>query len=142
MAETRIELVADIVAAFVAHNNLPKSELPALISAVHDCIAGLENGAEAPAASLAPAEKPTPAVSIRKSLTDEHLVCLEDGEHFKSLKRHLMTDHGLTPDQYRARWGLPMDYPMVAPAYAKQRSALAKSIGLGRKPGQGRKAAK
>ncbi|MGZ3270704.1 MAG: MucR family transcriptional regulator, partial [Croceibacterium sp.] len=88
--------------------------------------------------SAAPAARPDPAVSIRSSVKRDHVVCLEDGKKMKMLKRHLMTDHGLTPDEYRARWGLASDYPMVAPDYADKRRDLAKKIGLGRKPGQRR----
>lgn len=126
---TPIELAADIVAAFVANNSLPIGELPALIHSVH---AALERLASGPGSSSSPAEKREPAVSVRKSITPDHLVCLEDGKKFKSLRRHL-AGLGLTPDQYRAKWSLPADYPMVAPNYAAQRSELAKRIGLGQK---------
>jgi len=122
-----IELAAEIVAAFVANNSLPIGELPALIHSVHAALAGFAGGS----ASLAPpVEKKEPAVSIRKSITPDYLVCLDDGKKFKSLRRHLAT-LGLTPDEYRAKWGLPADYPMVAPNYAAQRSELAKRSGLG-----------
>jgi len=120
------ELAASIVAAFVSHNSLPVAELPALIAAVDAALRGLGDGAPAAVAE----EKPTPAVSIRKSLTPDYLICLDDGKQFKSLRRHLAT-LGMTPDEYRAKWGLPPDYPMVAPNYAAQRSTLAKSMGLG-----------
>jgi predicted transcriptional regulator len=96
---------------------------------VHQSLVGLSNGS-----TKEPAEKPTPAVSIKKSVTPEYIVCLEDGKKFKSLKRHLKTAFGMTPDEYRARWDLPADYPMVAPTYAAKRSDLAKKLGLGRKP--------
>jgi len=122
-----IELAAEIVAAFVANNSLPISELPALIHSVHAALTGVASGS----ANAAPAvEKKEPAVSIRKSITPDYLVCLDDGKKFKSLRRHLAT-LGLTPDEYRAKWGLAADYPMVAPNYAAQRSELAKRSGLG-----------
>ena len=122
-----LEMAADVVAAFVSNNPLPRGELPALIQTIHDTLAGLSAGVE----TSIPREEPKePAVSIRKSVTPEHLICLEDGKHFKSLKRHL-TAHGLTPEQYRAKWKLPSDYPMVAANYAATRSAMAKAIGLG-----------
>lgn len=130
--ETLIELIAGIVSAFVAHNSVPVSELPALIASTHAALTGL--GKEVVAAVE---DKPTPAVSIKKSVTPDFLICLEDGKKFKSLKRHLNTQYGMTPDQYRAKWGLSADYPMVAPAYAQARSNLAKKMGLGqqrRKP--------
>jgi predicted transcriptional regulator len=122
-----LEMAAEVVAAFVSNNPLPKSELPALIQTIHDALTRLSMGVE----NAAPNEEPKqPAVSIRKSITPEYLICLEDGKKFKSLKRHLGT-HGLTPDQYRMKWNLPADYPVVAPNYAATRSALAKAIGLG-----------
>ena len=123
-------IAADIVAAFVSGNSLPKADLPALIESVHAALAkvaaGLAIGAPETAAL-------SPAVPVRKSITDEYIVCLEDGKKLKSMKRHL-GGLGLTPDAYRAKWGLPADYPMVAPAYAARRSEMAKKIGLGRKP--------
>lgn len=123
-----IELAAGVVAAFVANNSLPIGELPALI---HSVRAALENLASGPMNSIAPlVEKKEPAVSIRKSIRPDFLVCLDDGKEFKSLRRHLAT-LGMTPDEYRAKWGLPTDYPMVAPNYAAQRSELAKKVGLG-----------
>src|SRR5271157_233459 len=116
-----LEMAAEVVAAFVSNNHLAKGELPALIETIHDSLARLSGGVE----NAAPNEEPKhPAVSIRKSITPEYLICLEDGKKFKSLKRHLGT-HGLTPDQYRAKWKLPADYPVVAPNYAATRSALA-----------------
>ncbi|KAA3448174.1 MucR family transcriptional regulator [Mesorhizobium sp. SARCC-RB16n] len=124
-----IELTADVVSAYVSNNPVPVGELPALIGQVHAALKGTAGGA-------AP-EKPqalNPAVPIKKSVTPDFIICLEDGKKFKSLKRHLSTDYGLTPDEYRAKWGLPADYPMVAPNYAAARSALAKAMGLGRKP--------
>lgn len=123
-----IEQTTDIVAAYVSNNPLPSSDLPKLIADVHAAVSGLSNGA-APEAEA----KPVPAVSIKKSVTPDYLICLEDGKKFKSLKRHLATDHNLTPDQYRQKWNLPADYPMVAPNYSASRSALAKASGLGRK---------
>ena len=128
-----LEIAAEVVAAFVSNNPLPKGELPALIQTIHDFLARLSVGAE----NAAPKEEPKqPAVSIRKSITPEYLTCLEDGKKFKSLKRHVGT-HGLTPAQYREKWNLPSDYPMVAPNYAAARSALAKAIGLGQLGGKG-----
>jgi predicted transcriptional regulator len=122
-----LEMTAEVVAAFVANNSLPTGELPELIQTVHATLTKLNDGTQTPAA-----EEPTkaPAVSIRRSVTPEYLICLEDGKHFKSMKRHLAA-HGLTPDQYRAKWKLPSDYPMVASNYAAKRSALAKKSGLG-----------
>jgi len=131
MSETLITLTSDIVAAHVSNNGVAVDELPLLIQNVYGALAGL--GA-APQAE----EKRDPAVSVRSSVKSDHIVCLEDGKKMKMLKRHLMTDHGLTPAEYRARWGLPADYPMVAPDYAEKRRMLAKQIGLGRKPGQRR----
>ncbi len=122
-----IGLVADIVSAYVSNNSVPASDLPNLIATTHAAITGLDSEAAAPAVE----EKPTPAVSIKKSITADYLICLEDGREFKSLKRHLRTGYDMTPEQYRARWGLPADYPMVAPAYAEARSNLAKKMGLG-----------
>ncbi|AZO32010.1 MULTISPECIES: MucR family transcriptional regulator [unclassified Mesorhizobium] len=125
-----IELTADVVSAYVSSNPVPVGELPALIGQVHAALKGTAG------ASIS-AEEPEvlkPAISIRKSVTPDHIICLEDGKKFKSLKRHLSTHYGLTPDAYRAKWGLPADYPMVAPNYAATRSALAKTMGLGRKP--------
>ena len=128
---TLVDLTSDIVAAHVSNNSVSVDEVPALISNVYGALAGLGN---APAAEV----KLEPAVSVRSSVKADHIVCLEDGKKMKMLKRHLMTDHGLTPAEYRARWGLPADYPMVAPDYAEKRRMLAKEIGLGRKPGQRR----
>jgi len=121
-----LEMAADVVAAFVTNNPLPRGELPALIQTIHDTLAGLSAGE-----TSTPKEEPKePAVPIRKSVTPGYLICLEDGKHFKSLKRHLAA-HGLTPEQYREKWKLPSDYPMVAANYAATRSAMAKAIGLG-----------
>ena len=131
VSETLITLTSDIVAAHVSNNSVAVDELPALIKNVYGALSGLGAAAQEEA-------RPEPAVSIRASVKPDHLVCLEDGKKMKMLKRHLMTDHGLTPAEYRARWGLPADYPMVAPEYAEKRRTLAKQIGLGRKPGQRR----
>lgn len=120
------ELTAEVVAAYVSNNVVQTGDLPGLIANVHSAL-GSTTAAEAPV------EKPKPAVPIRKSVQHEYIICLEDGMKFKSLKRHLMTYHGLTPDEYREKWGLPADYPMVAPAYAEARSRLAKEMGLGQK---------
>ncbi len=127
-----LELAAELVAAFVSNNPVPKGELPALIQTVHAAMSRLSGGVENPPRKEGAKE---PAVSIRRSITPEYLICLEDGKHFKSLKRHLAA-HGLTPDQYRAKWKLPSDYPMVAPHYAATRSAMAKAIGLGQSGGK------
>jgi len=131
LSETLITLTSDIVAAHLSNNNVTVDDVPVLIQNVYGALHGLGNAAPVE-------EKPEPAVSIRASVKSDHLVCLEDGKKMKMLKRHLMTDHGLTPAEYRARWGLPADYPMVAPEYAEKRRTLAKEIGLGRKPGQRR----
>ena len=132
MAETLITLTSDIIAAHVSNNNVDGEELPALITNVYGALAGLGQDEDPEE------ERPEPAVSIRASVKKDHIVCLEDGKKFKMLKRHLMTEYGMTPDEYRARWGLPSDYPMVAPNYSEKRRDLAKKIGLGRKPGQKR----
>jgi predicted transcriptional regulator len=121
-----IELAADIVSAYVSNNSVPAGELPSLISDVHMALQRVGNGA-----AEAPAEAPKPAVSVKKSVTPDYIVCLEDGKKFKSLKRHLRTQYDMTPEQYRETWGLAADYPMVAPNYAKARSDLAKEMGLG-----------
>jgi predicted transcriptional regulator len=124
-----IELTAEIVSAYVSNNSVAASDIAGLINQVH---AALSRVSGAP--GDAPAEPLKPAVSVKKSITPEHIVCLEDGKKFKSLKRHLRTQYNMTPEQYRDKWGLPPDYPMVAPNYARQRSSLAKKIGLGTKP--------
>lgn len=127
--ETLLQLTADIVAAHVANNTVPLSELPEMISAVHSALSGLNKGG-----SAAPAEALIPRISVRASIKPDHLVCMEDGLKMKMLKRHLMSQHGMTPEQYRAKWGLPADYPMAAPNYREQRRDLALSIGLGKRP--------
>lgn len=126
--KTVIELTADIVSAYVGNNPLPASGLPELIASVSASVRKLAGAAVTESPSL------VPAVNPKKSVFPDYIVCLEDGKKFKSLKRHLRTDYGLSPDDYRAKWGLPPDYPMVAPSYSATRSALAKSTGLGRKP--------
>lgn len=130
-AETLITHTTDIVVSYVSNNSIGADEVSSLIQNVYGTLSALEQGGAAEA-------RPDPAVSIRSSVKKDHIVCLEDGKKMKMLKRHLMTDHGLTPDEYRARWGLAADYPMVAPDYAAKRRDLAKKIGLGRKPGQKR----
>ena len=121
-----IELAADIVSAYVSHNSVRSTELPSLINDVHEALLKVRSGGvEAPAEAL------KPAISVRKSVTPDFIICLEDGKRFKSLKRHLRTQYNITPEQYREKWGLPADYPMVAPNYAKARSDLAKEMGLG-----------
>jgi predicted transcriptional regulator len=129
-----IEFTAEIVAAYVSKNPLPKSDLLDLILAVHSSLAKL--GSE-PEPALPQARAKSPAVSLRRSVMPDYLICLEDGKRFRSLRRHLRL-HGLTPDQYRVKWKLPSDYPMVAPNLAAQRSALAKKIGLGQKRSAGK----
>ncbi len=124
-----LALTAQIVAAHVSHNTVQHAELPGLIADVHRALTGLGKPAEA-----ALVARPEPAVPVKKSVTPEYLVCLEDGKKLKMLKRHLKTAYDMTPEQYRERWGLPPDYPMVAPAYAEHRSSLAKRIGLGTRP--------
>ncbi len=128
-AETLLTLTADIVAAHVSNNSVSVGDVSGLIERVHSALAGLG----APAAEPEPELKP--AVSVRASVKPDYIVCLEDGKKLKMLKRHLMTHYQMTPEQYRAKWHLPADYPMVAPNYAEQRRNLAVKIGLGRKPG-------
>jgi predicted transcriptional regulator len=134
--ETLVTLTSDIVAAHVSNNDVTVNDLPVLISNVYGALAGL--GKPAPVAEEAP---PKPAVSIRSSVKPDKIVCLDCGMELKMLKRHLMTHHSMSPDQYRSRWNLGNDYPLVAPDYAEKRRDLAKKIGLGRKPGarRGRK---
>jgi predicted transcriptional regulator len=126
-----IELTSEISAAYVANNKVLAVDLPALIQSIHIALKGVDGPNVVADAPL------TPAVSIKKSLGDDFLICLEDGRKFKSLKRHLRSKYNLSPEEYRAKWGLPQSYPMVAPSYAASRSALAKQMGLGqggRKP--------
>jgi len=122
-----LELTAHVVSAFVGNNSVPANELPALISNIHNALQTVGQ----PIAAAPVEEERKPAVSIRKSVTPDFIICLEDGLKFKSLKRHLRTKYNLTPEDYRAKWGLPNDYPMVAPSYAEARSNLAKQMGLG-----------
>jgi predicted transcriptional regulator len=122
-----IQLTANIVSAYVSNNSVASTEIPALISQVYSALTRVSNGGPV----AAPAESLKPAVAIKRSVTAEYIVCLEDGKKFKSLKRHLRTQYGLTPDQYRAKWNLPPDYPMVSHNYAQARSQLAKQMGLG-----------
>ena len=131
-AEMLITLTSDIVAAHVSNNSVAVEDVPTLITNVYTALAGLGGGAEAEA------PRPDPAVSVRSSVKRDHLVCLDCGKKMKMLKRHLSTEHDMTPDEYRARWDLSGDYPMVAPEYAETRRDLAVKIGLGRKPGQKR----
>jgi predicted transcriptional regulator len=121
-----LKLTAEIVAAHVSNNTLTAAELPQLISQVHSSLSDTGK-------AVSTEERPAPAVSVKKSVMPDYIVCLEDGKKLKMLKRHLKTSYDLTPEQYRERWGLPADYPMVAPNYAKRRSALAKEIGLGKR---------
>ena len=124
-----IELTAQIVAAYVSRNVIQVADLPTLISTVRQSLAGLGQPQDQVEAAAEPLK---PAVSIKKSVTPEYIICLEDGKKLKMLKRHLASSYGMTPDEYRAKWNLPADYPMVAPNYAKQRSDLALKLGLGR----------
>ncbi len=126
-----VEMAAEIVSAYVRNNSVPVSELPALLQSVHDSLGNILNGAKPEAVK----EPPQPKVPVKKSVTNDYIVCLEDGKRFKSLKRHLHSEHGLSPQEYRDKWSLAKDYPMVAPAYADARSNLAKTMGLGRKAG-------
>lgn len=125
--DTLLTLTADIVAAHVSNNSVAVNDLPHLIQNVHSALSGISNKPSAPE------PKPEPKVSIRSSIKPDYIVCLEDGQKQKMLKRHLMTNHNMTPAEYRQKWGLSPDYPMVAPNYAEQRRTLAKSIGLGTK---------
>lgn len=121
-----VDMAAEIVSAYVSANQVPPQELPALIRTVYYALTEVSEGA---VVNLEPAQEP--AVSIKKSVTPDYIICLEDGKKFKSLKRHLRTRYNMSPEQYRAKWALPHDYPMVAPNYAKERSNLAKRMGLG-----------
>ena len=136
-ANELLSLTADIVAAHVAHNRVTVTEVPELIAKVHGALASLGGEAASPAAA-----EQKPAVSIRSSVKPDHIVCLEDGKKLTMLKRYLQTNYGMTPQQYRAKWKLPADYPMVAPNYAEKRRTLAKAIGLGRKSGAAAPASK
>jgi predicted transcriptional regulator len=121
-----IELAAEIVSAFVSNNSIPMTELPSLIGNVHSALRKVASGGVEQ-----PREELRPAVPVKKSITPDYIICLEDGRKFKSLKRHLRSAYGMTPEEYRSKWGLPHDYPVVAPNYAKARSDLAKAMGLG-----------
>lgn len=129
-----VELTADIVAAYVSHHVVPVGDLTNLIADIHQALSNTSS----PAPVVAVVEKPKPAVAVRKSVQDDHIVCLECGGSFKSLKRHLMTHHSLGPEEYREKWDLATDYPMVAPAYAEARSRLAKEMGLGQRRKRGK----
>lgn len=133
-----LALTAEIVAAHVSNNTVSTEELPGLIEKVHRTLAALGGGARAVAGLLAQ-QNLEPAVPVKKSITPDYLICLEDGKKMKMLKRHLKTAYNMTPDEYRAKWGLPSDYPMTAPNYAIRRSSLAREIGLGRRRSKGRK---
>ena len=132
MKETLITLTSDIVAAHVSNNDVAVDEMSSLISNVYSALSDLGENQEAEEV------RPDPAVSVRASIKPDYIVCLEDGKKLKMLKRYLRTNYDMTPEEYRARWSLPADYPMVAPNYAEKRRDLAKKIGLGRKPGTGR----
>ena len=125
-----VELTAEIVAAYVGNNPVPQADLPRLIAEVYKSLSGAVGGAEE---KKEPPEELKPAVPVRRSVSDDYITCLEDGKKFKSLKRHLRTHYNLSPEQYREKWGLPADYPMVAPNYARARSSLAKKMGLGQR---------
>ncbi len=126
-----LRMAVDVIAAYVGKNPVTASQLPDLINTVYGSLSCLEGGQPE-----AKSETPKPAVTVKKSVTPDYIVCLEDGKKLKMLKRHLRTTYNMTPDEYRAKWGLPPDYPMVAPSYAAQRSDFAKKIGLGRKSGE------
>jgi predicted transcriptional regulator len=137
-----VELAADIVSAYVSNNSVASADLPVLLNTIYTALTQTTQGQ-----SHEPKAQSVPAVPVKKSVTSDYLICLDDGKKFKSLKRHLRTTYDMSPDQYRAKWGLPSDYPMVAPNYAKTRSELAKTMGLGQQrrkeqatPAKGRKA--
>ena len=132
--EQLITLTADIVAAHVGNNSVALSDIATLIANVHTALSGLSASQDAEPEDV----RPEPAVSIRSSVKPDYIVCLEDGKKMKMLKRHLAVHYNMTPEEYRQRWGLPADYPMVAPSYAEKRRELAKTIGLGRSPNAGR----
>jgi predicted transcriptional regulator len=131
---TYIELAAEIVSAYVSNNSVPATELPGVLGDIHSALVRVSSGA----ALVAAPEAARPAVPPKKSITNDYIICLEDGEKFKSLKRHLRTRYDMSPDEYREKWGLASDYPMVAPSYAKTRSALARKMGLGQQRGKHR----
>ncbi len=132
--ELLVELTADIVAAYVSHHVVPVGDLGTLIADVHTALSNTSS----PAPAVSVVEKQKPAIAVRKSVQDDQIICLECGGSFKSLKRHLMTHHSLSPEEYRDKWDLPIDYPMVAPAYAEARSRLAKEMGLGQRRKRGK----
>lgn len=132
--EDVLRMAVDVVAAYVSNNQVASTQIPEVINSVFASLTELEGSPPE-----AKAEPQKPAVPIRRSITPDYIVCLEDGKKLKMLKRHLQTTYNMTPEEYRAKWGLSSDYPMVAPNYAKQRSEFAKQIGLGRKPGEGRR---
>lgn len=129
-----LRMAVDVVAAYLSNNQLPAGQIPEVIDTIFRSLSGLDGSA-----AEAKPEPQKPAVPVRRSVTPEYIVCLEDGKKLKMLKRHLRTNYNLTPEEYRAKWNLSPDYPMVAPNYAKQRSEFAKKIGLGRKPGEKRR---
>jgi predicted transcriptional regulator len=132
-----LHLATGIVSSYVSHNQVPMTEVPVILKNVHSALSGLMSGLGVDAANAA-----KPAVSVKKSIGDDFIICLEDGKRLKMLKRYLRSNFSMSPEEYRAKWGLPADYPMVAPAYARQRSDFAKKIGLGRVPasaGRGRR---
>jgi predicted transcriptional regulator len=132
-----LQLATGIVSSYVSHNQVPMAEVPTIIRSVHNVLAGLVSGTATDTGAAA-----KPAVSVKKSIGDDFIICLEDGKKLKMLKRYLRSNYNMSPEEYRAKWGLPADYPMVAPAYARQRSEFAKKIGLGRVPasaGRGRR---
>ena len=130
-ADEIMRMTADIVASFVANNPVPTDSLPDLISSVHKTVSNLSSPEQSQAQ-----ERPKPAVPVSRSITEDHIICLEDGKKLKMLKRYLRSHYGMTPEEYRKRWGLPADYPMVAPSYTKKRSDFAKQIGLGKVSGR------
>ena len=132
--EDMLRMAVDVVAAYLSNNQVASSQIPEVIHSVYTSLTDIDVGS----AEVRP-EPQKPAVPVRKSVTPDYIVCLEDGKKLKMLKRHLQTTYGMTPEEYRAKWGLPADYPMVAPTYAQQRSDFAKKIGLGRKAGETRR---
>ncbi|MBL9096096.1 MAG: MucR family transcriptional regulator [Alphaproteobacteria bacterium] len=137
-ADQLLQLATGIVSSYVSHNQVPMTEVPTILKSIHSVLAGLTGGA----AGSEGTSSSKPAVSVKKSIGDDYIICLEDGKKLKMLKRYLRTRYNMSPEEYRAKWGLPADYPMVAPAYARQRSDFAKKIGLGRVPastGRGRR---
>lgn len=135
--DSLLQLASGIVSSYVSHNQVPMSEVPSILKSIHSVLAGLSMGA--PVDGLSSAK---PAVPVKKSIGDDYIICLEDGKKLKMLKRYLRSNYNMSPEEYRTKWGLPPDYPMVAPAYARQRSEFAKKIGLGRVPastGRGRR---